>query len=98
MAKLHNEPIRVGDMVFDVSATRGHGKVINITKRGLEVQYGTAGARIMYREDGVQLGRSRPTLFWRDPIIVYPVRDETLWEHQKRVAIEIREILLGVKR
>lgn len=98
MYRLHNEPVRVGDIVFDVSATRGLGKVVNLTKKGIEVQFGNEGPRIMYKEDGAQLGRSRSTLFWRDPIIIVPYKGEKLWDHQKNVAIAVRDALMGIRK
>lgn len=98
MHKLHDEPIKVGDVVFDVSATRGVGKVINLTPRGIEVQFGSEGARILYRGDGCQLGKPRATLFWRDPVILIPMKNEALWGHQKNVAIAIRNALMGVRQ
>lgn len=98
MYRLHNEPIKVGDIVFDVSATRGIGRVVNLTRKGIEVQFGNGGPRIMYKDDGAQLGKSRATLFWRDPVILIPVKSESLWEHQKAVAIAIRDALMGVRK
>lgn len=95
MYRLHGEPIKVGDVAFDVSANRGWGKVINITRRGIEVQFGNEGPRLLYKEDGAQHGRARPTLFWRDPIFAIPMKDEGLWEHQKKVAAALRHALMG---
>lgn len=92
---LHNEQVRVGDIVFDVSATRGTGRVVNITAKGAEVQFGNGGPRFIYKTDGAQLGRSRPTLFWHDPIFVAPMRNETLWKQQKDMALAMRKVLEG---
>lgn len=98
MHRLHGEPINIGDIIFDVSATRGIGRVVNLTRKGIEVQFGNGGPRIMYKEDGAQLGKSRATLFWRDPILIVPIKSEPLWEHQKKVAIAIRDALMGIRK
>lgn len=92
ISKLHGESVAVGDRVFDVSATRGVGQVVAIGVAGIEVQFQT-GPRIIYRHDGAQTGKVRPTLFWRDPILVVPRKNEKGWQHQKAALEAIRNII-----
>lgn len=91
---LHGEPVAIGDRVFDVSATRGIGTVASITSVGIEVQFQT-GPRVIYKSDGAQTGKVRPTLFWRDPILVTPRKNERGWHHQKMALDAIRKIVSG---
>lgn len=93
MATLHGEVINVGDTVFDVSASRGLGRVININNRGIEVQF-NRGPRATFGENGVQISKGRATLYWRDPIFVIPLKDERLWGTQMRLATDTRAALL----
>ena len=92
ISKLHGEAVEIGDRVFDVSATRGVGKVVALTTIGIEVQFQT-GPRIIYKTDGAQTGKIRPTLFWRDPILVVPRKNERGWQHQRAALEAIRNII-----
>lgn len=95
MATLHGEEVKVGDNVFDVSATRGLGRVLRISERGIEVQF-ARGPRATFTESGVQVGKGRATLFWRDPIFVIPTKNELLWGTQMRLASQTRDALMEV--
>lgn len=92
MTMLHGEKIKVGDAVFDVSATRGPGIVSMITPKGIEVKF-ASGPMIIYQSDGKQRGRSRATLFWHDPIAMFPVKDPRAWDAQKRVGLAVRDAI-----
>lgn len=90
---LHGEEVRVGDNVFDVSATRGPGIVSLITRRGMEVRF-PSGPMATYNSEGKQLGNSRATLFWHDPIIAVPVKNHAAWLIQKRIGLSVRDAIL----
>lgn len=89
---LHNERIVVGDVVHDVSATRGPGIVSMISRRGIEVRF-PSGPLIIYNAEGKQLGNSRVTLFWHDPIIMVPIKDPKAWAAQRTVGMAVRDAI-----
>lgn len=95
MYKLHSEKVELGDTVYDVSASRGVGRVIMLSSAGIEVEF-SSGSRTTYNERGIQRGKNRSTLFWRDPIIFVPAKSERVYSAQKTIAATIKNVLLEV--
>lgn len=81
MAKLHHEPANVGDRVYDL--TRGFGEIAGVSDV-IEVRFPT-GIRIQYNDNGVPLNRSIPQLYWRNPIIVAPTKNDDTWEAVEKI-------------
>lgn len=82
----------VGDHVFDVSATRGPGVVTNVTDSSLEVVFGNI--TVVYDNTGIQRGKNRRTLYWRDPVIVVPLKSEAKWSKLVAAVNAVREAML----
>lgn len=93
---LHGEKVSLGDVVYDVSASRGTGKVTGLD-RGVRVVY-SSGITLVYDENGVQKGQNRATLFWHNPIMVAPPRDLDGWSFMKSVAQLARREFLSMKQ
>lgn len=74
MATLNNENVSVGDRVYDL--TQGWGEVIDTTFNEIAVRFDT-GIRIAFDSTGHYGGVRR--LYWHNPIVVEPPKDNSLW-------------------
>lgn len=82
---LHDEEIKVGDGVYDISAKRGYGEVTRILENTFEVSF--PRYTLTYTSEGIQVGYGQQTLFWSKPIIIAPMKDSAN-NAQKRTLIE----------
>lgn len=78
---LHGEQVFKGDRVYDISANRGYGYVVDYTDNVLNVAFGDR--KIPYMTNGVQRGMKNPTLFWNVPVIVAPKKNEKHWTERQ---------------
>lgn len=79
MKNFHGAPIQVGDVLHDV--LDGPMTVTDVVSRGIRaIKGGNVNTTRFYDYNGVLAGRrSRPTLFWHDPIVVTPRKDAYQW-------------------
>lgn len=94
---LHGEPVAIGDLVFDVSVGRGPGKVHALSARGIECLFEATGVRATYSGEGFQLGQPRATLFWKNPIVVIPAKNDTRWTAQREAVIYVTGVIKNVR-
>lgn len=75
---LDGDLVQEGDTLFDVLL--GHGRVSHIGENSCRVDF--SGRFVNYYENGLFAGAKR--LFWRDPVLFIPRRDNTAdWEFCK---------------
>lgn len=74
MASINNENVSVGDRVYDV--TQGMGEVVDTTFNEIAVRFDN-GVRIAFDNKGYYAGVRR--LYWHNPIVVEPPKDNRLW-------------------
>lgn len=82
MTTLHNEPANVGDRVYDL--TRGFGEISGVSDIAIDVAFPN-GIRIQYNSNGVPLNRKVAQLYWRNPIIVAPTKNDDTWEALEKI-------------
>lgn len=87
----HNEEIYNGDRVFDISMNRGYGNVIRVLDKKFEVRF--ARISVFYDSQGVQQGKSRPTLFWDQPLVINPTKDEYNWAIKRDLIAEFLKLV-----
>jgi hypothetical protein len=92
MTTLHGEPVAAGDTVYDVSIGRGAGRVSRIVNGAIECNFGTV--RAIYNSDGRQRAATMVTLFWHNPIVEIPVKNNDVWASQLALARAVKTELL----
>lgn len=92
--KLDNCEVLIGDRVFDTIF--GAGTVDRITEDEGKFWVLIANRNECYDSKGNGRFGVR-TLYWRDPIIVAPSKDEKTWEHISAIATAAYKILGSTK-
>lgn len=86
MHTLDNDAVNLGDSVFGVGY--GVGRVVELlTEDKFRVQFALTGRTITYESTGFMARASARSLFWHDPVIVPPAKDETFW-HALRASVQ----------
>lgn len=86
MAMISNENAEIGDRVYDV--VQGYGRIVDTAFGDIVVRF-DSGVRVAFDKTGSYNGVRR--LFWHDPIVVEPTKDNKHWQ-------TMRECLLSVHR
>lgn len=74
---LDGSSVAIGDNVYGVG--HGPGQVIELlTEDRFRVQF-AAGSTYTFGSDGVMARAQYRSLFWRDPVLAAPGKDETRW-------------------
>ena len=81
MATLDNENLSTDDQVYDV--VHGYGTVISTSFNAIHVRFPN-GTRFTYGADGSYGGVRR--LYWHDPVIIPPPKNNRLWDALVRIA------------
>ena len=90
MHKLDNDDIALGDKVYDVMY--GPGEVVELKVEGkFRVRFAT-GMHV-YDERGVRVDSKFRTLYWHDPVVVLPEKDDIRWALAKRLCTAMIEEL-----
>ena len=74
MSSISKENVAVGDRVYDL--TQGVGTVLDTTFNDISVRFDN-GVRITFDHTGNYGGVRR--LYWHNPIVVEPPKDNKLW-------------------
>lgn len=75
MAMINNENVSVNNVVYDI--TQGYGTVVDTTFNDITVRFNN-GIRITYDKNGYYGGIRR--LYWHNPIVIEPTKDNKLWD------------------
>jgi len=84
--RLDGSVVKVGDRVHVLG--RGEGKVTEAVSTSCVVTQPN-GVFFRYSDNGVQNGSTHRTLYWRDPVVIAPLKDEEGWN---KLVIAMREI------
>lgn len=91
--KLDGFNVAIGDSVYDLIL--GAGKVISLHEDGIKsrftVKFGEY-RQLTYDENGFCHYKQR-TLYWKNPIVVIPVKQEAIWELQKELCLKTTETI-----
>lgn len=74
MPILNNEVVNIGDKVYDVA--KGYGSVVSTQFNEIQVRFND-GQRITYDSVGKYAGVKR--LYWHNPVVIEPTKDNKLW-------------------
>lgn len=85
MATLNGEPVSVNDRVYDIS--KGGGIVIELAYGEIRVQLDD-GSQTHYDSEGNQNGKR--FLYWHNPVVIDPPRNETKWVLLKSILETIK--------
>lgn len=78
MATISNENVAINDRVYDL--TQGWGVVIDTTFNEIAVRF-DSGIRIIFDATGHYNGVRR--LYWDNPVVVEPTKNDSLWSTLK---------------
>lgn len=78
MPMLNNENVLVNDRVYDL--TQGYGTVVDTAFNEIAVRFDN-GTRIAFDSTGHYAGTRR--LYWHNPVVIEPTKDNALWEMLK---------------
>lgn len=88
MALINNESVRVGDRVYDI--VHGYGQVLDTSFNNIVVRF-DGGIRVAYDKYGYYGGKRR--LYWHNPIVVEPTKDDKLWQVMHECLLSIQRYL-----
>lgn len=91
--KLDGFEVKLGDAVYDTIL--GAGVVVSLhddsEERRFTVRFGQH-RQLTYNEQGFCHHKNR-TLYWKNPFIVIPVKDDGLWELQKELCMTATRLI-----
>lgn len=88
MVMISNENVSVNDKVYDI--VYGYGQVVD-TKFGDIVVRFNNGMRITFDKTGSYGGVRR--LYWHNPIVVEPTKDNKLWQTMRDCLLSLHSYL-----
>lgn len=88
MVMISNENAVVGDRVYDV--VQGYGQIVDTTFGDIAVRFDN-GIRITFDKTGSYGGVRR--LYWHNPIVVEPTKDNRLWQTMRDCLLSIHSYL-----
>lgn len=88
MVMISNENAVVGDRVYDI--VQGYGQIVDTAFGDIAVRFDN-GIRITFDKDGNYGGVRR--LYWHNPIVVEPTKDNRLWQTMRDCLLSIHSYL-----
>lgn len=88
MVMLSDENAFIGDRVYDV--VHGYGKIVDTAFGDIVVRF-DSGIRITFSEGGFYAGVRR--LYWHNPVVVEPTKDNKLWQTMRECLLSIHSYL-----
>lgn len=86
---LHGDPVAIGDHVHDI--LRGVGVVELLRADGrIEVRFSAHRSLRVFTPDGRTGAREPITLYWHDPIVFMPIKDEAAYLAQREILSVVR--------
>lgn len=78
MHTLDNDPVLLGDSVFAVGY--GVGRVTELlTESRFRVQFSMTNQSMTFDERGFMARARARSLYWQDPVVVAPAKDDGFW-------------------
>lgn len=88
MVMISNENAVVGDRVYDI--VQGYGQIVDTAFGDIVVRFDN-GIRITFDKTGSYGGVRR--LYWHNPIVVEPTKDNKLWQTMRDCLLSIHSYL-----
>lgn len=88
MTMISNENAIVGDRVYDI--VQGYGQIVDTAFGDIAVRFDN-GIRITFDKDGNYGGVRR--LYWHNPIVIEPSKDNKLWQTMRECLLSIHSYL-----
>jgi len=88
MVMISNETAVVGDRVYDI--VQGYGQIVDTAFGDIVVRFDN-GIRITFDKTGSYGGVRR--LYWHNPIVVEPTKDNKLWQAMRDCLLSIHSYL-----
>lgn len=86
--------VLVGDQVHDV--VYGVGTVVELLDNRFVVSYASMRRRMTYNSSGIASTKSVRTLYWRDPVLVAPAKDDVQWSKMRAVCMAVVAAFRGL--
>lgn len=84
MALLDGTEVRVGDTLWSVA--EGRGRVTQLLTEGrVLIEFEVGGRTVTFDGLGIRARGTHRTLFWKNPIIAIPSKDDALWDRLRPV-------------
>lgn len=86
--------VAIGDSVFDTALGTGKVEELLLDNR-IIVRFYPSNRRAAYGTSGVAHGKQFRTLYWHDPVLFIPLKNEPKWQQMKRIFMSIAAELRG---
>lgn len=88
MLKMDDSEVLVGDKVYDTRY--GPGTVVTLLGADdkIEVAFQTPKVQLIFTTGG-QHGNNRRSLYWRDPVVAPPPKDEWRWAEARKLMLQV---------
>lgn len=88
MHTLDGSEVNIGDRVFAVGY--GSGSVTELlTDNKFRVYFAISQRTVTFDSNGVMARMQARSLFWRDPVLVPPMKDEVMWNRIKPAIVAL---------
>jgi hypothetical protein len=88
---LDGSPVNVNDSVY--CTVLGPGTVMVAGASTVGVQFASSGQLTQYDDGGIGPWRRR-TLYWADPVVFIPQKDQNKWNQTKALLLALRDFLI----
>lgn len=88
---LHEDQVELYDRVYDVSTGRGYGIVTRIRQNTFEVRF--SRYTLTYTPDGIQTGKTVPTLYWDVPVVLKPRKHDNNTQKRQELIARFFELI-----
>lgn len=80
--EMDNDPVQIGDKMYDVQFGAGEVVELKVADR-FRVRF--AKGTYTYEGTGIRVDASVRTLYWHNPIVVLPAKDDIRWDEARRL-------------
>jgi hypothetical protein len=88
---LDGSPVNAGDPLYCTVLGPGVAEVVGASTVG--VRFASSGQLTQYDDGGIGPWRRR-TLFWADPVVFIPPKNQNNWNYTKAMLLALRDFLI----
>lgn len=85
---MDGEAVKIGDEVYDILFGTGTVYELTVDNR-LKVRFSGVGREGIYNTSGVSGRWNARTLYWRDPVLVPPVKSDANWTRIRAICLAV---------
>lgn len=88
---LDSSPVNVGDSLYCTVLGPGVAEVVGPST--VAMRFASSGQLTQYDDGGIGPWRRR-TLYWADPVVFIPPKDQNAWNQTKALLLALRDFLI----